>query len=144
MPAAPTAATLFAPVFALVAWTFCIVLLTAFRRLRAGFDGSVSPREYVMGESSKVPPAVSLPNRNSMNLMELPLLFYLAVLLAHLTATATPLLVGLAWVYVALRIVHSLIHITYNRVFHRFVSFASSTFVLIVIWMLLARSVLFA
>ena len=46
-----TPATLFAPVFALVAWTFCMLLLIAFRRLKAGFDGTISPREYALGES---------------------------------------------------------------------------------------------
>lgn len=134
-------ATLFAPVFALVAWTFCVLLLVAFKRLQAGFDGSVSPHEYTMGESSKVPAAVSLPNRNYMNLLELPLLFYVAVLMAHLAAAATPLLVALAWGYFALRVVHSLIHLTYNHVLHRFLAFASSNFVLLVIWLLLARAV---
>ncbi len=134
-------ATLFAPVFALVAWTFCVLLLVAFKRLKAGFDGSVSPREYALGESPKVPATVSLPNRNYMNLLELPLLFYVAMLLAHLTAAATPLLVALAWGYVALRIVHSLIHLSYNNVLHRFLAFASSNAVLLGIWLLLARAV---
>ncbi|MGM9428085.1 MAPEG family protein [Hydrogenophaga sp. MI9] len=144
MPTPPTPAALFAPVFALAAWTFCILLLIAFRRLQAGFNGSVSPREYALGESGRVTAPVSLPNRNYMNLLELPLLFYVAVLLAHTTATATPLLVNLAWAYVALRIVHSLIHVTYNHVLHRFLAFAASNFVLLGIWSLLARAVLLA
>lgn len=142
MPTPPSTAALFAPVFALAAWTFCVLLLIAFRRLQAGFNGTVSPREYALGESGRVTAAVSLPNRNYMNLLELPLLFYVAVLLAHATAAATPLLVGLAWAYVALRIVHSLIHLTYNHVLHRFIAFASSNFVLLGIWALLARAVL--
>ena len=81
MPTPPSTAALFAPVFALAAWTFCILLLIAFRRLQAGFNGTVSPREYALGESAKVTAPVSLPNRNYMNLLELPLLFYVAVLL---------------------------------------------------------------
>ena len=76
-----------------------------------------------------------------MNLLELPLLFYVAMLLAQITATGSPLLVGLAWAYVALRVVHSLIHITYNDVLHRFLAFAASNFVLLGIWALLARGV---
>ena len=138
---APTPAALFAPVFSLVAWTFCILLMVAWRRLKAGFDRRVSPREYALGESARVPPDVSLPNRNYMNLLELPLLFYVAMLLAQITATGSPLLVGLAWAYVALRVVHSLIHITYNDVLHRFLAFAASNFVLLGIWALLARGV---
>jgi hypothetical protein len=144
MPTLPPNASLFAPVFALVAWTFCILLLIAFRRLQAGFNGTISPREYALGESGRVTATVSLPNRNYMNLLELPLLFYVAMLLAHVTSSATPLLIYLAWAYVALRVVHSLIHITYNDVLHRFAAFAASNTVLVVMWTLLARAVLFA
>ena len=133
----PTTAALLAPVFALVAWTFCILLLIGFRRVTAGFEGRVSPREYALGESDKVPPSIRLPNRNYMNLLELPLLFYVAMLLALVTGTGTALLISLAWVYVALRVLHSLIHITYNHVLHRFLAFATSNFVLLAMWVLL-------
>jgi hypothetical protein len=44
-----------------------------------------------------------------------------------------PLLV-LSWLYVALRVLHSLIHCTYNRVMHRFAVFVASMVVLFVIW----------
>lgn len=142
MSTTPTTAALFAPVFALVAWTFCILLLIAFRRLKAGFDGSVPPSEYALGESPRVSAAIALPNRNYMNLLELPLLFYVSMLMAQITAAATPLMVTLAWVYVALRVLHSLIHLTYNDVLHRFVVFASSNTVLLGIWILLASAVL--
>jgi hypothetical protein len=136
-----SAATVFAPVFVLVAWTFCVLVLIAWRRLKAGFDGSVPPHEYALGESARVPHSVALPNRNYMNLLELPLLFYLGMLLAHVTASTTSLLLALAWGYVALRIAHSLIHITYNHVLHRFLAFAASNLVLLGIWLLLARDV---
>lgn len=133
----PTTAALLAPVFALVAWTFCILLLIAFRRLKAGFEGRVPPCEYTLGESDRVPPSITLPNRNYMNLLELPLLFYVAMLLALTTGAGTALLLSLAWVYVALRVVHSLIHVTYNHVLHRFLAFAASNCVLLAMWVLL-------
>jgi len=49
--------------------------------------------------------------------------------------------IALAWAYVALRVVHSLIHITYNHVLHRFLAFASSNFVLLALWILVGRAV---
>ena len=131
-------------VFALAGWTLCILLLIAARRLGAAYSGKVKDSEYALGESAAVPTAVVLANRNYMNLLELPLLFYVAVLLAHVTATATPLLINLAWAYVAMRVVHSLIHLTYNDVLHRFLAFATSNVMLVVMWTQLARSVLFA
>lgn len=128
---------LLAPVFALAAWTFCILLLTAVRRVRAGLAGRVSPREYRLGESGNVPADVALPNRNYMNLLELPLLFYLGSVVAAVAGLAPhtqSLLIVLGWLYVALRVAHSLIHVTYNHVLHRFAAFAASNGVLVAYW----------
>ena len=44
--------------------------------------------------------------------------------------------VGLAWAYVALRVVHSLIHLSYNHVYHRLAAFVVSNGVLAALWAL--------
>lgn len=75
---------------------------------------------------------------NFANLFEMPVLFYTAMLLALTLMIHDPLLVALAWLYVILRIVHSIIHITYNTVMHRFLVFAASAFVLLGIWVRIA------
>ena len=41
---------------------------------------------------------------------------------------------ALAWLYVGLRIAHSVVHLTYNKVTHRMVPFAASVTVLVVMW----------
>jgi hypothetical protein len=125
------------PVFALAAWTVAILLLVAFRRVRAALAGEVHPREFALGESPRVPAAAVLANRNYMNLLELPILFYVACLMSVLIDVATATMLGLAWSYVALRVVHSLIHITYNRIVHRFAAFAMSNAALLAMWVLL-------
>ncbi len=131
------------PVFALAGWTLCILLLIAARRLGAAYSGKVKDSEYALGESAAVPTAVVLANRNYMNLLELPLLFYVACLMAFMTVnTSSSTLLTLAWAYVALRVLHSLIHVSYNRVLHRFIVFAGSNFVLVFIWLYLGRSLL--
>jgi hypothetical protein len=43
---------------------------------------------------------------------------------------------ALAWTYVALRAIHSIIHLSYNRVVHRLVAYALSNFVLLAFWVL--------
>ena len=50
---------------------------------------------------------------------------------------AAPLVLGLAWTYVAARVLHSAIHCTYNTVMHRFRAFALSMLVLLVLWAVL-------
>lgn len=51
------------------------------------------------------------------------------------------LLVMLAWAYVAARVVHTMIHLTYNRVYHRLTAFLTSQAVLIVMWVLIFMEV---
>jgi hypothetical protein len=57
---------------------------------------------------------------NFSNLFELPVLFYVLCLALLASNSGTPGYVTAAWIFVALRMGHSVIHVTYNRVFHRF------------------------
>ena len=122
------------PVFTLVALTFVVLLQIPFRRFRAAFAGHVTVDDFRMGESERVPEQTRLPNRNYMNLLELPLLFYVACLAMYVTDRGDVTACTLAWVYVGLRCLHSTIHLTYNNVIHRLLAFASSNVVLSIIW----------
>jgi hypothetical protein len=122
------------PILVLAAWTGLVLLLIPVTRVRAGFRREVKVDDFKFGESASVPSHVSVPNRNYMNLLEAPMLFYVACVLLFVTTGVTFLAVALAWAYVALRIVHSLIHLTYNRVQHRLVAFAMSNVVLAALW----------
>lgn len=115
------------PMLALVGWTMAMLTLVGQRRLAS----RLHPREFAVGESAQVPPSVSLPNRNFMNLLEMPVLFYVVSLTFFVTQQATAAAVALAWLFVALRIAHSLVHITYNNVMHRLGVFALANFVLL-------------
>jgi hypothetical protein len=103
-------------------------------RFRAGLAGKVTADDFRFGESARVPEATSLPNRNYMNLLELPVLFHVACIAMYVTDRADALAYTLAWIYVGLRAVHSLIHLTYNHVIHRLSAFALSNFVLAALW----------
>ncbi|GAB2867697.1 MAPEG family protein [Pseudoduganella ginsengisoli] len=130
--------TIFHPVIALAVWTLLIQISIAFTRVRAGVRRQIQANDFKYGESPAVPPEVCIPNRNYMNLLEAPVLFYVACIVLFATAGATHATVALAWLYVALRIVHSLIHLTYNDVMHRLSAFASSNVVLAIMWLLTA------
>jgi hypothetical protein len=78
------------------------------------------------------------PANNFMNLLEMPVLFYLAVLVSLLLLVQDSVLVILSWTYVIMRIAHSLIQCTYNRVMHRFLVYFASCLVLLLIWLRLA------
>jgi len=128
------------PMVALVTLTFAVMLLIPVRRFRAGFAGQIRYDDFKYGESERVPPEVSIPNRNMMNLLELPLLFYVACLTYLVAGKVDTVALALAWAYVALRVAHSAIHVTYNRVRHRLIAFALSNIVLVSFWTNLIRS----
>ena len=75
---------------------------------------------------------------NFSNLFEMPVLFYVAAFTAILAGMVTPVSLGLAWTYVGLRALHSLIQCTYNRVMHRFIVYALSSLTLLALWAYLA------
>jgi hypothetical protein len=125
---------IFRPMGALVFLTFTVLLLIPLRRFRAGFAGHVTTDDFKFGESPAVPGDVAIPNRNLMNLLELPMLFYVAALMHFVTGKVDPVVLGIAWTYVALRAIHTLIHVTYNNVVHRLTVFALSNLVLGAFW----------
>lgn len=124
------------PMFALATWTALVLLLGIASRFRAVSRREAAVSDFRFGESNSVPTAVSIPNRNYMNLLEAPVLFYVVCLILYVTATASATAVQLAWTYVALRVAHSAVHLTYNRVVHRMSVFAASNAVLIALWVM--------
>jgi hypothetical protein len=130
------------PVAALALWTLVVMVLIPIARFRAGFAGRTTVDDFKFGESPNVPPDVSIPNPNYMNLLEAPLLFYVAAVVLLATNAVTRGFLVLAWLYVGLRIVHSLVHLTRNDVRHRLVVFAISNVVLAMMWVRIALRVL--
>jgi len=128
------------PMVALAALTFAVLLLIPLRRFRAGMAGQVAYDDFKYGESARVPDEVALPNRNMMNLLELPVLFYVACLSYYVIGHAGGAAIALAWAYVGLRAVHSAIHLTYNQVRHRLLAYAASNVVLVMLWTNLIRA----
>lgn len=75
---------------------------------------------------------------NFRNLFEVPVLFFAMCLALAITGYADAVQVTLAWMFVALRAVHSAIHVSYNRVTHRFAAYALSTLCVFAMWILFA------
>jgi hypothetical protein len=68
------------------------------------------------------------------NQFEMPVLFFVAALLA-MQLGASPVEVGLAWLFVASRYVHAFIHLTSNHVVRRFFAYATGVVILAVLWL---------
>ena len=131
------------PLLALIFLTFLVWVYMYVTRLGEIKRKSIDPQSLdtrVHGQALLTDSSTQADNLK--NLFELPVLFYVAVLLALVLMIQDQFLVQLAWGYVALRYVHSLVHCTYNRVMHRFIAYAASCLVLMLIWARLAAYIL--
>ena len=126
------------PAITLALFTLTILLLILMKRVRAAVNKQVQIDDFKYGESDTVPIWVCLPNRNFMNLLEVPILFYVVSIFIFITQHVDMLFVYLAWAYVVLRIVHSVIHLGYNNVVHRALIFGLSNAVLVIMWLRIA------
>lgn len=123
------------PVLALVVWTLIILVWLYVRRIPAMRKAGIDPARIKGSESyASMPPlnpkAVWVAD-NYNHLHEQPVLFYALCVYTHLVGPGDdPLMVGLAWAYVAIRIVHSFIQITTNFVPLRFAVFSIGSLVL--------------
>lgn len=119
------------PVFALVLLTFLMAFWMAkerFASVRRGeikFEPGVRP--VFRNRAGQVSNAYH-------NLLEMPMLFYAVVAFAMLTKGDDGLMIILAWLYVAFRVVQGLVHATYNKIVHRFGAFVASLTVLAIMW----------
>lgn len=133
-------ASIFWPVITLVGLTACIWVLMYVRRISEITKGRIDPQSLATSEtaSSKLRDVSAADNFS--NLLETPVLFYAICIILFVTGEDSQLQLVLAWLYVALRASHSLIHVTYNRVLHRWAVYVASTLCLFVMWGLFAVS----
>lgn len=78
------------------------------------------------------------------NQFQLPVLFFVGVLLALPLGVVGWLEVILAWAFVVLRYVHAAIHITTNQLTQRFAVYTAGLAVLVIFWLWLVLRILFA
>ena len=122
-----------APLIVLVLWTLgmCVWLyatrIPAVKKLGIVYDPHRPADEF----HARLPPAVRWKADNYNNLLEQPTLFYAVALTLALLNAGAGLNAGLAWLYVALRIAHSLVQALINAVMIRFGLFAAASVVLL-------------
>jgi hypothetical protein len=123
-----------APVLALIAWTFVMWFWMYATRIPAMQREKVDMAELSRtGKKLELPPEVSRVADNYNHLHEQPTLFYALALAAQLGGAGDHLNVGLAWAYVASRVVHSLVQATVNVIPVRFAIFAFGSILLMVL-----------
>ena len=125
------------PGFALAALTFLVWFRLYFERLSEMKAKRVHPQKV----ANRADAAKLLSNTQALdhyaNLFESPVLFYFTLAAIGVAKLDTQILLPLAWAFVALRLAHAIVHLTYNKVMHRFYAFFLSS---ICLWVFVARA----
>jgi hypothetical protein len=124
---------LLAPMMTLVLWTFVMWAWMYATRIPAIRRGRVTlaPDQTKEAFNAQIPSEVRWKADNYNHLLEQPVLFYAVVLALCLLGAGGTVELALAWAYVALRVVHSLVQATANIILLRFSIFALSSLVLL-------------
>ena len=114
-------------------WVYMYCLRLFFLKRENINPQSVSTTRQVL---NIVPDKINNPSENLINLFELPLLFYALCIYLYVTQKVDSVSLYMSFFFLLLRIGHSVIHCTYNKVIHRFVLYVLSS---IILWVLIIR-----
>jgi hypothetical protein len=123
------------PVVALAAWTMVMWVwmyatrIPAMNRLKVDLDKLARDPDATLDRL--LPPQIQWKAHNYNHLHEAPTVFYAVAIVLAIVGWGDGLNEWLAWAYVALRVIHSLVQATINKVMLRFVLFLLSSLVLL-------------
>jgi len=142
----PIHSPIFAPAIVLVLWSLFMLGWLAITRLPAMARAGVQLTRIVGSRGANlegvVPDRVNWKAHNYAHLMEQPTLFYATVVILGVVGAGEGANLQLAWAYVGLRVVHSIVQATWNRVAVRFTLFSLSTAALLVLAINAARAIM--
>jgi hypothetical protein len=133
---APSPTLILYPVFAMVLLVYLVLMRMRSMRFAAVRNREISA-EYYRAFQGEEPEPLRVVSRHFVNLFEMPVLFYVGVIMIYVTHQVSYWLIGCAWAYVALRYVHTWVHLTANDVRVRVIVYFASGFVLLVMWVTL-------
>lgn len=122
------------PMLAMVALTLLVWIALFVERLMQMQSMRIDPQQIADSKSvsARIPRMQAADNFR--NLFELPVLFHALCLTHALLGSAGPVDLALAWCFVALRATHSAVHLSYNRVTHRFAVYLAGALLLWAGW----------
>lgn len=127
--------TILLPMFVQVLLTFILLFWMIGLRLQALRRGQVRAESIALREA-KWPPRVIQIGNAFHNQLEVPVLFYVVMLLALETKTLDLFILVLAWMFVISRILHAWIHVTSNQLEHRTPVFLIGAIAVLLIWII--------
>lgn len=119
------------PCLALICWTFIVLLRMFSTRVSGVKSGEVDFRYFkTYNTGGNLPVKMIQAGRNFTNLFEVPTHFFAVCAFTLITQRVDQIMLTMAWAYVFLRVIHSLIHLSSNKIGPRMTAFAVSCMVL--------------
>lgn len=129
------------PALAQILWTF-VVLGIMFQRRRKALVGKEVRFADVAVSTERYPDAARLAAANFTNQFETPVIFFALIMLAMEVGATGYVMAALAWVYVATRVAHTLVHTGSNRLQTRASIFGVGALCLLLMWIGVVATVL--
>jgi hypothetical protein len=123
--------------FVMVLLTFIVGCIAVKARVASVRNGDVSIKHYRLMNDLHMPEIVTKSTRNYNNQFEAPILFYVICTLYISLGVESVFAVVYAWLFLISRIIHSYIHLTYNNVIHRMVSYWAGLIAVLALWVTL-------
>ncbi len=123
------------PMFMMVLLTFIIGLVTMKFRIENVKSGAVGTKYFKLMEGQEVPEIITKTTRCFNNMFEVPLLFYAGCLLYVSLGYESAVGIIFAWAFVVMRYVQAFVHLTYNHLIHRMLSFWLAFLSVMVLWL---------
>ena len=111
------------PMFLMVLLTFVVGLITMKYRIVNVKSGAVSAKYFKLMEGQDVPEIITKTTRCFNNMFEVPVLFYAGCILYISLGVESSVGLIFAWVFVLMRYIQAYVHLTYNHLIHRMLSF---------------------
>ena len=111
------------PMFSMVVLTFIVGLITMKHRIAQVRSGVVNPKYFKLMEGQEVPEIITKTSRCFNNMFEVPVLFYAGCILYMSMGVESHIGLFFAWIFVFMRYIQAYVHLTYNHIIHRMLSF---------------------
>lgn len=122
------------PFLGMIFLTFGIMIWILKLRYRAVREDGLNPRYFKLYRGGKLPDYLAKVTQHFENLFEMPLFFYISIVLILVLDIVDSVYILMAWGFFITRLIHTTIHTTYNKVVHRKNAFIISTLILIFLW----------
>ncbi|HIO97439.1 MAG TPA: hypothetical protein EYG71_05875 [Leucothrix sp.] len=130
------------PLLGMIFLTFGVGIWTLKLRYRAVLEDGLNPHYFRLYRGGKLPDYLAKVTQHFDNLFEMPLFFYIGIILILVLDIVDSVYILMAWGFFITRLIHTTIHTTYNKVAHRRNIFIFSTLILILLWIKIAADII--